>query len=366
MTKFFEQDRQWMERALTLARKGEGLTRPNPPVGAVIVKNGKIVGEGWHKKAGGPHAEVFALKQAGAAARNATLYVTLEPCSTHGRTPPCCKALLAAGISRVVAAVRDPNPRHCGRGFKLLKKHGVQVEAGLCQAEGVDLLRPFTIYTIRRRPMITLKLGLSLDGRIADYQYASKWITGQPARHKVQILRRQSDAIMVGAETVRRDNPSLWPRPSAVNNPWRIILVNRGTLPKLAPVFTDEHADRTIVAAPAGWQPKLAAQLTAQGVTVLSLPADNFLNALMQDLWKRGILHIFCEGGGQLAGFLLAAGVVDEAYLFFAPRFLGGPVGACGAAQWPLPEAPEFKLKQLEQIGPDIMARLLAVREEKA
>ncbi|HAL92888.1 MAG TPA: bifunctional diaminohydroxyphosphoribosylaminopyrimidine deaminase/5-amino-6-(5-phosphoribosylamino)uracil reductase RibD, partial [Verrucomicrobia bacterium] len=186
MNRFSESDLNWMRQALALARRAEGMTRPNPPVGAMVVKNGKKIGQGWHKKAGGPHAEVFALRQAGTNAKGATLYVTLEPCSTFGRTPPCTEAVIRAGIARVVVGATDPNPRHAGRGLRLLRKAGIQVDAGACAGEAADLIAPFACHMLRQRPFFTLKLGLSLDGRIADHTHSSRWITGPEARAEVQ------------------------------------------------------------------------------------------------------------------------------------------------------------------------------------
>ena len=182
MSRFSESDLQWMQKALSLARRAEGMTRPNPPVGAILVKDGRIIGQGWHRKAGGPHAEVFALRQAGEAARGAMLYVTLEPCSTTGRTPPCADAIVRAGVSRVVVGTVDPNPRHAGRGLRQLRKSGIRVETGACAEESAELIAPFACHMLRGRPLLTLKLGLSLDGRIADHTHSSRWITGPEAR----------------------------------------------------------------------------------------------------------------------------------------------------------------------------------------
>ena len=359
MKAFAESDLKWMRRALALARRGEGLTRPNPPVGAVVVKNGRKIGQGWHKKAGGPHAEVFALRQAGAAARGATLYVTLEPCSTFGRTPPCTDAVLRAGIARVVVAMADPNPKHAGRGLRLLRRAGVRVEVGACGAEAAALLAPFACHMLRKRPFFTLKLGLSLDGRIADHTHSSRWITGPEARDMVQAMRRASDAILVGAGTVRHDNPSLWPRPDGKRNPWRVVVVRRGPLPLKAQLFTDEHASRTLIAAPKGWQPACARQIRKAGATVLELPKNGFLPTLAKELGKLGILRVVCEGGGILAGELIQAGLVDELCVFLAPMLIGGPIGAMGNAQWRLPVAPRFELADSRPVGQDLYLRLV-------
>ena len=359
-----ESDRKWMQLALTLARRGEGLTRPNPPVGAVVVKNGRKIGQGWHQKAGGPHAEVFALRQAGKAARGATLYVTLEPCSTFGRTPPCTDAILRAGIARVVAAVADPNPRHAGRGLRRLRRAGIRVDAGVCAEDAGRLIAPFACRMVKHRPFISLKLGLSLDGRIADHTHSSRWITGPEAREEVQALRRTADAIMVGAGTVRRDNPSLWPRPDGKRNPWRVIVAGHGPLPLKAQVFTDEHADRTIVAAPKGWQPACARKIRQTGATVLELPRIRFLQAMGRELGRRDILKVLCEGGGILAGELLKAGLVDELCIYLSSMMIGGPIGATGTFHWLLDQAPRFIRKECRPVGKDLFLRFEPVAKE--
>lgn len=358
MSRFSESDLKWMRQALALACRAEGLTRPNPPVGALVVKNGRRIGQGFHRKAGGPHAEVYALRQAGDAARGATLYVTLEPCSTHGRTPPCTDAIVRAGIARVVVGTADPNPRHAGQGLRLLRKAGIPVEVGACADDAAVLIAPFACLMLRHRPFFTLKLGLSLDGRIADHTHSSRWITGPEARNVVQTMRRASDAVMVGAGTVRHDNPSLWPRPDGRRNPWRIVVARIGSLPLSAQVFTDEHAARTIVAAPSGWQPACARKIRQAGAAVLELPADRFLPALARALGQLGILHVLCEGGGILAGELLHARLADELCIFQSPLLLGGPVGATGNTEWLLKHAPRFERKEFRAVGRDLFLRL--------
>jgi diaminohydroxyphosphoribosylaminopyrimidine deaminase/5-amino-6-(5-phosphoribosylamino)uracil reductase len=364
MSRLSESDLRWMMQALALARRGEGLTRPNPPVGAILVKNGKKIGQGWHKQAGGPHAEVFALRQAGKAAQGSTLFVTLEPCSTTGRTPPCSDAVIRAGVSRVVVGTADPNPKHAGRGLRLLRQAGIRVETGACAEEAKALIAPFACHMLQRRPLFTLKLGLSLDGRIADHTHSSRWITGPAAREVVQAMRRTADAILIGAGTVRHDNPSLWPRPDRKRNPWRVIIVRTGSLPATAQVFTDAHADRTIIAAPKGWQPSCARKLRRRGVAVLELPRASFLTALAMELGKLGILHVLCEGGGILAGELLRAGLVDELCLFLSPLLIGGPVGATGRTEWLLKTAPRFELKEFHRVGKDLFLRLTPGNKE--
>jgi diaminohydroxyphosphoribosylaminopyrimidine deaminase / 5-amino-6-(5-phosphoribosylamino)uracil reductase len=364
MNRFPESDLQWMRRALVLARRAEGMTRPNPPVGAILVKNGLKIGQGWHKKAGGPHAEVFALRQAGNKARGATLYVTLEPCSTFGRTPPCSEAVIRAGVSRVVVGSIDPNPRHAGRGVRLLRKAGIRVDVGACTSEATDLIAPFACHMLRHRPFFMLKLGLSLDGRIADPTHSSRWITGPEAREQVQAMRRGADAILVGAGTVRHDNPSLWPRPDLKRNPWRVIIVRHGPLPVSAQVFTDEHAPRTLVAAPRGWQPACVRKLRQQGVTVLELSENRLLPDLAAELGTRGVMRVLCEGGGILAGELFRTSMVDELYIFLSPMVVGGPVGATGSTEWLLKQAPRFEWKEFRPVGKDLLLRLAPIEKE--
>lgn len=358
-----EVDAFWMSRAIALARRAEGMTRPNPAVGAVVVADGQRVGEGWHRRAGGPHAEVYALRQAGPRAKGATLYVTLEPCSTYGRTPPCCEAVVKAGIARVVVGVADPNPRHAGRGLRLLRKHGIAVETGVCKEAAADLLAPFACTMLNHRPFFSLKLAVSLDGRIADFSHSSRWISSPASRSLVQEMRRSSDAIMVGAGTLVHDNPSLWPRPDKGRNPWRVVVAGKRPLPLEAQVFTDAHADRTLVAIPEITQSRALKTLRERGVSVLETPkSGEALAFLARHLLSLGVMKVFCEGGGRLAASLLKAGLVDEFCVFLAPVLVGGPVSAVGEAAWPLAEAPRFVLRESRQIGPDMFLRYRPLR----
>ena len=357
---FSDSDIHWMSRALSLARRGEGLTRPNPPVGAVIVKDGQCIGSGWHRKAGGPHAEVYALRQAGDSSRGATLYVTLEPCSTYGRTPPCCEAILRSGIARIVAAMPDPNPAHAGRGFTLLRRAGLSVTVGPLRAEAEKLLAPFATHQLLHRPFVTLKLATSLDGRIADSTRRSQWITSAAARDHVQALRRASDIIWVGAGTLRADNPSLWPRPDCGRSPWRIVSAFTAPVPLDSKLFTDDHADRTILAVPRAWHPDQVETLRARGITVwddLPRTPARHLRTLLTRLGTLGALRILCEGGGGLASSLVRARLVDELILILAPKLLGGPVGAMGPAAWPIASPPLFTLRETLPLPPDLLLR---------
>lgn len=302
-----QQDRQWMRRALTLARRGWGRTTPNPMVGAVVVRDGVCVGSGWHRRAGTPHAEVHALAAAGAAARGATLYVTLEPCCTHGRTPPCTAAIVAAGVARVVVGCTDPNPRHAGQGFQVLRQAGVQVDTGGVEEAACRALNEaFCCWVTRRRPFVLLKLAMTLDGKIATAGGESRWITGERARAEVQRWRRWADAILVGGETVRRDDPGLCVRTPQRwwRQPLKCVWTRRGAAasPRALKIWADPARPPEFVAAqtPAEWEAWLA------------------------DLGRREITALLVEGGGELAAALLRAGVVDRVLLFVAPLILGG------------------------------------------
>ena len=357
---------KFMRRAIALAKRGEGLTRPNPPVGAVVVKNGKIIGEGWHKKAGGPHAEIFALRHAGAAARGATLYVTLEPCSTFGRTPPCTGAILAAGISRVVIACRDPNPNHAGRGLRLMKKNGIEVCSAPVRAFGAKesprgdatnadakrLIEPFEMWMTKKRPFVTLKLAITLDGKIADAAGHSQWITGEASRKLVQDLRRRADAIMVGVGTLNADDPSLLPRPDKGRRPWRVIVDTKGRANHRAQVFNDDAAARTLIASAAH-----GADSFAQTISLPKKDGHVSLSALMAELGSLGILHVVCEGGGELASSLVRGKLVDELWLFIAPKIIGGRKAkpAFGGSGWLLKNAPAFQISDCRKVGNDLL-----------
>jgi len=350
-------DEYWMQVALELAAEGEGMTRSNPPVGALVVKQGQIVGMGFHPKAGEPHAEIFALTEAGRLSKGATLYVTLEPCCTHGRTPPCTDAIIASGVKRVVFGCVDPNPVHAGRAEDILKNTGISVTRGVLEESCSTMIRPFASRLLLGRPFVTLKLACSLDGKIADATGKSKWITGEQSREAVQELRRSVDGIMVGAETVRHDNPSLLPRPAHGRKPWRIIIAGNKPLPLKANVCTDAARDKTIVYAPKGF--KQLQQLCKAGVRVVEISSINghvSLKPVMRDLAKRGCMHIVCEGGGVLAESLLKAKLADQVWMFYAPTILGGCARPSVAGKgWPLKNAPGFTIKHVEKLGRDVL-----------
>lgn len=346
-----------MQHAIDLAVMGEGMTRPNPPVGAVVIKAGRILGEGFHPKAGEPHAEVFALRAAGKQARGATLYVTLEPCCTHGRTPPCTEAIITAGIKRVVYGCVDPNPAHAGRADKILAKAGIAVTRPVLEESCQTLIAPFATRILKKRPLVTLKLACTLDGRIADREGRSKWITGPAARDAVQDLRRSADAILVGAETVRADNPSLLPRPAEGRTPWRVIVAGKNPLPLKAKVFTDDARLRTIVYATQDFPQREA--LLKRGVNVVHVPAARghvSMKAVLRDLAKRGCMHLACEGGGVLAQALLGEKLIDRCWMFYSPRFLGDAATPSVAGRgWRLDQGPTFVMSHVERMGDDVL-----------
>jgi len=351
-----------MSRALDLARLGEGLTRPNPPVGAVLVKNGSMVGEGYHRRAGGPHAEIWAMRMAGRRAKGATLFVTLEPCCTTGRTPPCTEAILAAGVRRLVVSAHDPNPVHGGRGLTLLRRQGVDVIDGVLREEGEALIEPFSSWVRRRRPLVTLKLGMSLDGKIADAAGRSRWITGEAARRQVQDLRRRADVIWVGSRTARLDNPSLLPRPPGGRKPFRLVMDAHGRLPRSLAVFTDGHAAQTIIATSVNCPAAAMARWRRLGCDVMTVPVRKgrlSLRHILRELGRRGMLHVVCEGGGELAWSLVEQGLVDRYLLFYAARLLGGrrAFPAIGGKGWPVKRPCRVEIRELCRLGEDVMIR---------
>ncbi len=344
-----------MMAALEQAAKGIGLTRPNPPVGAVIVKNGRIIGRGWHRKAGRPHAEIEALESCGWKARGSTFYVTLEPCSTHGRTPPCTASIIKSGAVEVVYGVRDPNPDHAGGADAVLRKAGIRVRSGVCREEAEALIAAFASRIERNRPWVTLKLAMTLDGAIADRKGQSKWITGVQARKDVQALRRTADAVMVGAATVRHDDPSLMPRPAKGRKPWRVILDGETPLDPDYNVFTDSHTSRTILFT------AHEKQVSRMPVEVVVLPAVREglpLPKIMKELAARDIMHMVCEGGGRLAGNLVRKKLVDRFVLYYAPSILGGDaVPGFGGTGYLIDRKTRLEIEDVERLGDDLRIR---------
>ncbi|MEI6970915.1 MAG: bifunctional diaminohydroxyphosphoribosylaminopyrimidine deaminase/5-amino-6-(5-phosphoribosylamino)uracil reductase RibD [bacterium] len=352
----------WMSRAIALARHGLGQTRPNPPVGAIIVRNGRAVGQGWHRRAGTDHAEIVALKDAGRRARGATLYVTLEPCSTSGKTPPCTSAILANGVTRVVIATRDPNPRHNGRGIGILRRAGVHVTEGVREEEGRALVAPFSKWVTTGMPYVTLKLGTSIDGRISDLNGKSRWITSEESRSLVKKLRGEVDAVLVGSATALLDNPSLLPAECSRSKPFRIVVSARGGLLLSNKIFSDGKSAQTIIATTRRCPSPVADALGRTGAAIWHLPEKHgrvSLKPLLAEMGRRGILHVLCEGGGALAESMVREGLVDEVLFIVAPLILGGTTStaAIGGHGWQLALAPKLEFTDVRRIGADILVR---------
>ncbi|PWB40002.1 MAG: bifunctional diaminohydroxyphosphoribosylaminopyrimidine deaminase/5-amino-6-(5-phosphoribosylamino)uracil reductase RibD [Rhodocyclales bacterium] len=360
---FSAADHEFMARALRLARKGLFTTTPNPRVGCVVVRDGAVVGEGWHARAGEAHAEAHALTAAGERARGATAYVTLEPCSHHGRTPPCADALIAAGVARVVAAMRDPNPQVGGNGLEKLRAAGIAFENGLMKAEARELNIGFVSRMERGRPWVRLKLAASLDGKTALNNGRSQWITGPEARRDGHAWRARACAILTGAGTVRDDDPRLTVRDVETSRqPLRVVVDSHFETPPTARILEGGH---TLVAAASEDAARIAA-LRAAGAEVVVLPNPHGkvdLPRLLRQLAERGVNELHVEAGHKLNGSLLREGLVDELLLYFAPTILGS-----GREMFPLPELTDLagrrdlKIVDLRRVGGDIriLARPLA------
>jgi diaminohydroxyphosphoribosylaminopyrimidine deaminase/5-amino-6-(5-phosphoribosylamino)uracil reductase len=331
---------RFMKQALGLARKGAGRVSPNPMVGALVVRGGNVVGAGCHRCFGGPHAEVYALEQAGGLARGADIYVTLEPCSHTGKTPPCADALIQAGVGRVFVGMADPNPLVAGRGIKKLRAAGIAVETGILESECRRLNESFLKYITTGMPFVALKSAVTLDGRIATRTGDSKWITCPESRRLAHRLRFEADAVMVGSGTVLADDPQLTVRLAglAAKQPLRVIVDGRLRTPLDSRVVQPEYAAGTLIATSAGKAatPK-ARRLLAAGVQVLACPEKGGridMRRLLKKLAARGIASVLLEGGAELAASALADGVVDKVYVFYAPKLLGGrqAVGMIGGS----------------------------------
>lgn len=349
-----------MRRALALARRGWGRVAPNPMVGAVVVRDDRVVGEGWHAEYGGPHAEVVALREAGALARGATIYVSLEPCAHHGKTPPCTEAIIAAGVARVVVGARDPNPTAAG-GVERLRAAGIRVDVGVEEAAALELDRPFFFAAGGAdRPWVTLKLAVSLDAAIADHTRRRGWLTGARARRAVHHLRAGADAIAVGIGTALADDPLLtvrYGRPPRVP-PLRVVLDRHFRLPLHSALATTlDQAPVLVVGTDVGDEDARARAraLEARGVEVAIAQT---LPETLRLLRARGVRHLFCEGGASIAGALLADGLVDRLVIFQAPVLLGaGALPAFGCAPPAATgEAPRWRVVSRRALGSDLMS----------
>jgi diaminohydroxyphosphoribosylaminopyrimidine deaminase/5-amino-6-(5-phosphoribosylamino)uracil reductase len=361
-------DLQAMRAALALARRGLGRVWPNPAVGCVIVRDGRVIGRGWTQPGGRPHAEAEALARAGDAAKGATAYVTLEPCSHHGRTPPCADALIAAGLSRVVAAIEDPDPRVAGGGLARLRAAGLDVEAGLCAAEAAEINAGFLSRLRLGRPLVTLKLATSLDGRIATASGESRWITGAPARERAHLLRATHDAILVGTDTVIADNPELTCRLPGLarHSPVRVALDRQLRIPAGAHLVAEARAVPTWILTLASADEARQKALREAGVVVIPAEPDAAghidLAVALGLLGERGLTRLIVEGGGRLAAALLRGGLVDRLVWLHAPMLLGGDgvPAIAGLGLDRLADAPGFERLSTETLGADVLTTFRA------
>ncbi|WJY26851.1 bifunctional diaminohydroxyphosphoribosylaminopyrimidine deaminase/5-amino-6-(5-phosphoribosylamino)uracil reductase RibD [Sporosarcina trichiuri] len=357
---------QYMQLAFSLAAGAAGQTSPNPPVGAVVVKDGRILGMGAHLQAGGPHAERVALDMAGPAAEGADLYVTLEPCSHTGKTPPCTEAVLAAGVRRVYLAAQDPNPLISGSGIRLLTEAGLDVRTGVCESAAQDLYAPFFHFIRTKQPHVTIKTAMTLDGKIAASSGHSQWVTSGESRLDVQSLRHAHDAILCGVNTILHDNPLLTARlPQGGLHPIRVILDTQLKTPLDCRLLLDNSAPVWIFCgcdAPSSKEDALAEVPHAE---VIRLPEPEVaIPAVLKELGARGIVTLLVEGGAAVNASFLSADAVDRIIAYVAPKLLGGsgsltPVG--GRDPLRMDEAAEFEFREFEQIGPDL--KVTAVRK---
>jgi len=355
-------DKKFMKLALNLAEKARGRTSPNPMVGAVITRDGEIVGRGYHHRAGTPHAEIHAIADAGEKTKDAVIYVSLEPCSHHGRTGPCAQAIIQAGLSRVVMAMMDPNPMVSGRGKAALEARGIQVQTGILESEARKLNEAFVKYITTKQPFVIMKTAMSMDGKIATTSGKSKWITSQDSRRRVHQIRDEVDAIMVGIGTVMRDDPSLTTRlPNGHGrDPVRVILDSRGRISPEARVLHLDSPALTIIAVTSQASQEKIAQLREQA-EVLVVTEQNgrvSLQALMRELGQMEIMSLLLEGGAEVNASALKERIVDRVMVFIAPKLIGGaeapgPVGGSGIDQ--LSEAVPLTDISLERIGEDIL-----------
>ncbi len=351
-----------MNLALDLARKGEGRTRPNPPVGAVVVRDGEVVGAGHHPRAGDPHAEVFALRQAGELARGADLYVTLEPCSHHGRTGPCAEALIAAGIQRVFVGCEDPNPQVAGRGIRRLREAGIEVAGGVLEPECRWLIGPFAKHVTTGLPLVVLKSAVTLDGKTATSIGDSQWISNSVSRAYVHQVRNRVDAVMVGIGTVLRDDPSLTTRLGGEGrDAVRVVVDSQLRIDDGARLLSLDSEAPTVIATTEAAPYGKIKRLRDAGVRILVLPASEGrvdVRALLKVLGEMELQSILLEGGAVLSGEFLRAQLIDRVMIFIAPKIIGGDDGkgifaGCGSVS--LGEAPRVENLRIRQFGDDLL-----------
>jgi len=355
-------DESYLKQALKLAAKAKGRTSPNPMVGALVVKNDKIVGKGFHPAAGKPHAEIYALREAGNQARKATMYVTLEPCNHQGRTPPCTEAIIAAGISRLVIGMEDPNPKVAGKGIARLREAGIDAVSGILEDECHRLNEAYIKYITTNTPFVTLKIAASMDGRIATHAGHSHWITNDKSRRYVHQLRDETDAILIGIGTLLQDNPKLTTRlpQKKGHNPYRIIVDSRLRTPLHANIFGADAKEKLILATSCKNKENLKLYQD-RAYHILQIPTNEVgqldLNILMKKLAQLEIMSVLIEGGSEISGSSVDAGIVDKFCFFYAPLLIGGrgAVGMVGGQGINfIPEAQRVKNLKIKHFGTDI------------
>jgi diaminohydroxyphosphoribosylaminopyrimidine deaminase/5-amino-6-(5-phosphoribosylamino)uracil reductase len=354
------EDEHWMKRALRLAEKGRGRTSPNPMVGAVLVKEGKIVSEGYHARAGEPHAEMVALQKAGRNAHGATLYLNLEPCIHYGKTPPCAPAVIESGVKSVVAGMEDPNPLVKGRGIEALKRAGIDVRLGILEEECWRLNEAFCKYIVKKEPFVILKIAATLDGKISTRDGESQWISGKASRHFVHRLRDQVDGVVVGIGTVLKDDPLLTARIKGGRDPYRIVFDTRLRIPENAKVINISPTRTIIATTELGPRDKVEV-LEKKGVQVLVFRSKDGRVDVKSCLYRLGELGIMCllvEGGGKISGTFLDEGLIDKILIFLSPKLIGDPqaqgiFGGHGVTH--LKEAISIKNLKARKIGEDIL-----------
>jgi diaminohydroxyphosphoribosylaminopyrimidine deaminase/5-amino-6-(5-phosphoribosylamino)uracil reductase len=353
-------DEYWMKRVLRLAEKGRGRTSPNPMVGAVIVKKGEVVGEGYHAKAGTDHAEIVAIKQAREAARGATLYLNLEPCTHYGRTPPCAPAVIEAKVKRAVIGMEDPNPLVRGRGLKSLKRAGLDVEVGVLEKECRRLNEAYCKYILKKEPFVILKVAATLDGKIATKEGDSKWISGETSRNFVHRIRNQVDGVVIGIGTVLKDDPQLTTRIKNGRDPYRVILDSRLRIPEEAKVIGISPSKAIIATTELADKDKIES-LEKKGVRILIIDSKKGrvdLETCLYKLGEMGMMNLLVEGGSQINGSFLDEGLIDKILLFFSPKLIGdrealGIFGGSGKAT--LKEAIPLNKLRVRRMGEDIL-----------
>lgn len=359
MTESLTSDLIYMKEVNRLARRGAGSTSPNPMVGALVVKNGEVLGRGYHRKFGGPHAEVYALKEAGGKSKGATLYINLEPCVHFGNTPPCADRVIEAGISKVVLSNRDPNPLVNGAGVRKLREAGIKVKLSVGEKQGAVLNEAYFTYVVRKRPFVTLKWAQSLDGRIATQSNKSQWITNEKSRKIVHKIRSEADAILVGAGTVNYDDPELTVRYVKGKQPWRLIVTRKLSVNPESRLFNDVFAPKTVIFTleKNGKKRKI---FQDKGITVkiMDPDSDGYINLahILSWMWEKQLISLLVEGGKELLTFFLSAGLADKLMVFIAPKLFGHGLDAIGDLAISSmkdvikPEQPKF-----HKVGSDIL-----------